>query len=509
MPENISLKDVGPIKELIVAPQPGVTCLVGENGAGKSKAIEAIGALTGDGSKLKPRDGTLGGEVSGFGIRISVGHSSRRFGDPEFVALGDKLDVAALVDPGLKSPEANDAARIKALVGLTGVKADAPMFYDLVGGGQAEFETIVKKSSIVEDDPVEMARRIKKDLEEASRGAQSKADHATGHADAKKESAKAFGEQTEPRPEAELQAEFRDAVSRESKLQSLVQQSAEAKVAKQRAKESYLAASKEYDGPTVPEAAAKLEAAAKAHLEVKALVDEARRIFEQAKENMAKAEVELTAFEAKRDAAHQEHEAAKRAIAVCEKWEQQIASIVDVAEPTAEEMAKAASDVAAARQAIENAVVARKAHDLLAEAEAGYAEAKGHQATADRLRNSAKATDSVLSKLITKAGGALRVVGTEKGPRLVTTTPRAADTLYAELSDGQRWRLAMDVGLDTFQRIIAAEELKGLPLFPIPQRAWQDLDPENRQAIADMAKERGVCILTARCDTGPLRIEVL
>lgn len=501
MAKNISIKDTGPIKELIIDPKPGVTCLVGENGAGKSKALEAVDALTGGGAKLKPRDGTLGGEVSGFGIRISVGHSARRFGDPEFVSLGDKLDVAALVDPGLKSPEANDAARIKALVGLTGVTADAQMFYELVGG-QELFESIVKKNSIVPDDPVEMARRIKKDLEEASRLEQSQADHAQGHADAKKESAKAFGEQTEPRPEAELQAEFRDAVSRESKLQSLVQQSAEAKVAKQRAKESYLEASKSYDGPTVPEAAKALESASLDEANAQLAVNKAREALESAQST-------LTNCTYLRRGANDRLESAKQAIALCEKWEKQIAEIVDVAEPSAEEMAKAASDVATARQAIENAVVARKAHDLLAEAEAAAQEAKGHQERADRLRNSAKATDSVLSKLITKAGGALRVVGTEKGPRLVTTTDRAADTLYADLSDGQRWRMAMEIGLDTFKRLIAEMEIPGTPIFPLPQRAWQDLNPANRQPIADLARERGVCILTARCDDGPLRIEVM
>jgi energy-coupling factor transporter ATP-binding protein EcfA2 len=170
VPNSVLVRDVGPIQELKLDLKPGVTVLVGENGSGKSKTLEAVDALTSGSGKLQPRDGTLGGEVSGFGVRISVGHSTRRFGDPRFVSLGERLDVAALVDPGLKSPEANDAARIKALVGLTGVQAEPALFYELVGG-QEEFERLVKKSSIVLEDPVEMARRVKKDLEEAARQA--------------------------------------------------------------------------------------------------------------------------------------------------------------------------------------------------------------------------------------------------------------------------------------------------------------------------------------------------
>jgi hypothetical protein len=69
--------------------------------------------------------------------------------------------------------------------------------------------------------------------------------------------------------------------------------------------------------------------------------------------------------------------------------------------------------------------------------------------------------------------------------------------------------MAMEIGLDTFQRIIAADKLQGTPVFPLPQQAWQDLNPANRQPIADLARERGVCILTAQCADGPLRVEVL
>lgn len=500
MPEAISIKDVGPIKELMIDPKPGVTVLVGENGAGKSKALEAVDALTSGGGRLKPRDGTLGGEVQGFGIRLSVGHSTRKFGDPRFIALGEKLDVASLVDPGLKSPEANDAARIKALVGLTGVTADAAMFHELVGG-QAEFEKLVKKTSIVEDDPVDMARRVKKDLEEAARLEQSHADHADGHAKAKLESAKQFGENLPVVDEAALQQGFRGAVATEARLQSQAEQAKQAAIDRQKAQESYLEASKAYTGPTVEQAVEKMEAAGKAVANAALAVEEANRA-------MAKAERNLRAAQHEQDTAVQAHQAACQAIHLCEKWEKQLAEIPVLEAPSDEALASAAEEVRKARQAIEDSVVARKAQSLLEEAEAAAEKAKRHQVKATRLRDSAKAIESVLSKLIAKAGCKLTVIGTEKGPRLVTETERG-QTLFADLSDGQRWRLAMEIGLDTFQRMIEADGVKGTPIFPLPQRAWQDLNPANREPIAELARERGVCILTARCDDGPLRVEVL
>lgn len=507
MADKIKLKDVGPIRELEIALAPGVTELVGENGVGKSKALEAVEALTAGSGKLKPRDGTLGGEVEGFGIRLSVGHSTRRFGDPEFVSIGDKLDVATLVEPGLKSPEANDAARIKALVGLTGVTADAEAFHELVGGAE-EFEKLVKKASIVPDDPVEMARRVKKDLEEASRLEQSNADHAEGHASAKTESAKALGEEVEGLDPAALQKAFKDAVSTEARMQSTAEQAKQAAIDLQTAKEGYLEASKAYDGPTVAEAEADLEVAGKNAANAQLLADEATAALSKAEQIRDKALEELRTAKHNRDHATDRLNLAKQAIAVCEKWEKQIADIVVPEAPTDEDLQKAATAVAEARKAIEDSVVAGKIKGLLDEAREAAEKAKGHQAKADRLRNSAKAVESILSKLIAKAGCTLTVVGTEKGPRLVTETPRG-QTLYAELSDGQRWRLAMEIGLDTFKRMIETDNLKGVPIFPLPQRAWQDLDPENRQAIADLARERKVRILTARCDSGPLRIEVL
>ncbi|MFO0898950.1 MAG: AAA family ATPase [Pirellulales bacterium] len=500
MPEAISIKDVGPIKELMIDPKPGVTVLVGENGAGKSKALEAVDALTAGKTKLKPRDGSLGGEVEGFGIRISVGHSNRRFGDPRFVALGEKLDVAALVEPGLKSPEANDAARIKALVGLTGVTADSAMFHELVGG-QAEFERLVKKTSIALDDPVEMARRVKKDLEEAARLEQSHADHADGHAKAKLESAKQFGDNLPAVDEAALQQGFRGAVATEARLQSLAEQAKQTAIERQTAQDKLEAARKQYEGPAVGDARAELAEAERLVAAAQFAAVDAEQAFRKANEAHRSACVA-------RDRKHDQLVEAERHAGLVAAWEKQLADTSALAAPSDEALASAAEEVRKARQAIEDSVVARKAQSLLEEAEAAAEKAKGHLVKATRLRDSAKAIESVLSKLIAKAGCKLTVVGTEKGPRLVTETDRG-QTLFADLSDGQRWRMAMEIGLDTFQRMIEAEGVKGTPIFPLPQRAWQDLNPANREPIAELAKERGVCILTARCDDGPLRVEVL
>ena len=110
----------------------------GRNGVGKTKTLEAIDALVSGRGKVSVKDGALRGEVQGLGVKLTVARSTRRSGELEVVSLEGRLSVADLIDPGLVSPEAADAKRIKALVQLSGQKPDMALFHGLVGG-QDEF----------------------------------------------------------------------------------------------------------------------------------------------------------------------------------------------------------------------------------------------------------------------------------------------------------------------------------------------------------------------------------
>ena len=123
------------------------------------------------------------------------------------------------------------------------------------------------------------------------------------------------------------------------------------------------------------------------------------------------------------------------------------------------------------------------------------AQALSHEARADRLRKAAGQTDDVLSVIVGKLDCPLRV----EGGRLVLTTDRGTE-LFEDLSDGERWRLALDV-------VIRFLPQNGI--LTLPQAAYGELDPINRREIDRLLRERGVVCLTAKAtEDEELRAEV-
>ncbi|KKM99272.1 hypothetical protein LCGC14_1149470 [marine sediment metagenome] len=110
-------------------------------------------------------------------------------------------------------------------------------------------------------------------------------------------------------------------------------------------------------------------------------------------------------------------------------------------------------------------------------------------AGAERLRAAAKATDAVLSNALAVTGCPLRV----EAERLVVTTDRGPSTFYADLSQGERSRIAVD---------LAIEAVGEGGLIPLVQEFWEGLDPKNQRAIATAAREADVSILTAKATDG-------
>ena len=132
------------------------------------------------------------------------------------------------------------------------------------------------------------------------------------------------------------------------------------------------------------------------------------------------------------------------------------------------------------------------------EAKRHSVEAIGHRDDAESarsaskaIRNAAKGTDDVLSSLIPQ--GPLRV---EDG-RLVVSSDRSESELFAELSDGERWTIAID---------LAANQLDADGLLVIPQPAYEGLTESIREMINSHAKERKVTIITAEAVDGPLEV---
>ena len=472
---TLEISDVGPIKTLsIPIPEPGGLCVLrGRNGKGKTKALEAVEtALTGRG-KIDVRDGALRGEVDAFGVTLTVGRSTRRSGELVVESLDGKLSISDLIDPGIKSPDAADAKRIKALVQLANVPVCAEMFYPLVGGRE-QFEALIGSKALASDDIVVMAERIKRDLEEKARQNESQAEHAEGRARGAREAA-AGTDVTAECDATKLQAALEAAIRDESKLKAQKDASEKAALAARQAQDQLEDAETGYSGQTleaatIAETAAKLasEAAQQAVRDAEAALERARHQFDDARQAYSRA------IAATKQAAQHDNMVAQ--------WREQIAASVPVM-PDAEQLTAATQAVTAARQAVEQGALIRKAQQHLAEADKHAQAATGHRQRSEQLRNAAHGTDDVLSQIIAQSGSPLRV---EHG-RLVLDTRRGM-TYFHDLSAGERSRIAVDIGIDAVGQ-------RGV--LTLSQEIFEGLDPINRDSLATHAVERGVVILTA------------
>jgi len=191
----------------------------------------------------------------------------------------------------------------------------------------------------------------------------------------------------------------------------------------------------------------------------------------------------LKAADEKAARCQQELKAAKEFDQLSESWREAIAAAENLDGATQEDLEQASAKVAKARAAQERGVEIRKAIENTNAAKLAAAEAENHSAAAKTLRTIAAKTDDVLSAQVAKLGTPLRV----DGGRLLLTTERGP-TFFGELSDGQRWTLALD---------IAIEVIGEHGLIFIPQWAWGELPPSIKKAISEQAREHGVLIYTA------------
>lgn len=473
--QSVILENVGPVKRLALEiPEPGGLCVLrGRNGAGKTKTLEAVeSALTGRG-KIEVRDGELRGEVDAFGVRLTVGRSTRRTGELVVESLDGKLSISDLIDPGIKSPDAADARRIKALVQLANVLPSAELFYGLVGGRE-QFESLVSTGALASEDLVTMAERVKRDLEAKARNEESQAEHAEGRARGAREAAAGVDVKGEADGDL-LQTALEGAIREESALKTQADSARKAAAAAKMAKDQLEDAEASYSGLSVSDAQ-KDEERAKGEVDAtEQAVRDAERALELAKTNFNQARSTYSQAIAVRKTAEQYESMVKQ-------WRDQIAASIPVA-PTPEQLTDAGDRVTRARQAVEQGALVRKAKQHLTEAEKHAEAAANHRKRAELLRGAAHGTDEVLSEVIAKSGSALRV---EHG-RLVLDT-RRGNTYFHDLSAGERARIAIDIGIEAVGKH---------GVLTLSQEIFEGLDPLNREALAAHAVDRAVVILTA------------
>ncbi len=493
MTRIIAVNDVGPVHHLEI-PVPdggGVVVLRGLNGTGKSHALDAVSALVAGGKKPPSRDGSLGAQIEGLGVRLTVGRRASASGELEVRAL-DGLDPSLLVDPGIKDASAADAARVRALLRLSRASIDASAFAHLVGGDE-RLRELCRPASLQCDggDVPAIAAAIKRDLEQAARKNEQAAENLRAKAAGVRATLKELGGgeiATAHESAEEARTAHTKAVREHAALESGREQAARLARAAAEAR----AALEQLGDDGTERAIANAEAACTMAADACVAAD-----------NVV-AELEKRLGEARADAAiaRRDAEAARKTATAQRKASEQRASLQRTIDATQgatevsdEQIEQAAEAIASASVELERWAIRERTAAVLADARRLEQESDGEARAGASLREAARGTEEIVLKAVHDiVGDGIKL----QDGRLYVATDRGLE-LYCELSHGERWKLALHV---------ATKAVGDGGLLVVRQEAWESLDPPNRQEVAALARAQGVALLTAEAADGELRAEV-
>lgn len=479
---KISATNLGPIPNIEFNLQsPGVTVLVAPNGSGKSILLEAVQAAAKGEGKLPLRDRTRKGSVEAFGATITIGGTCRHTGSFEVTNLEGRFDLAALVDPRIKSPAAADKARIKALVSLTGVEASANLFR--LHEAFDDFDTVVPNTALATDDLIEMAAKVKACYDDEALKAERRAEREFGQA-----TALIPGSDIDLDQECDqevLQAAYNEA---RDEVTRLAEQARNAEVASKKVAEAKDLLKQLGDEGLRKERetlTSQIEAAGGA-------LDLKNQLLQKLQEQIVVLNSEIKEVQSVLVTSKARIASIDRELVLVDGAKKVLAEST-IEAPDEDDIADAKADMALAAAAIEQGVTIRAAKENAKKVSQHRASAKEAKDKAERYRDAGKSTDEVLSGCIKCPQ--LRVESDGKTARLVTdTTDRGKSIPYHDLSDGERWTIAIDIG---------ADQVGEGGLLVISQVGWEGIDGANRLEIHEHAVKRGVYILTAEAASDP------
>lgn len=481
--ESIVIEDVGPIFKLTI-PVPangGVVVLRGGNGTGKTSALKAADTLVNKrkGDPPPVRDGAETCSISGFGAILNVGRRMSHLGELEITKI-DGLGLEDFVNPGLKDPEASDSKRIKALVTLSNVKPDPGAFYALLGS-QEEFEKHVSSEALEGEDLITVTGAVKRQLEKASRNFNDTFEKAMKQYDAGRLS---IGDTDLEAPDDEhvLSENFQKAGRKKQSLETAKSIYNKSLRRQREAREKLEYAKLSWPGKTI-------EQSREDYAACQTETQEARRKVSSLEEQLRQAKVFLDTC-----VAHEENEKtmlqqAEQIQLTMTAWQQTVDSTLP--DPVNEEdLEEADKELNLTKSAMENGVLVRKAKADLVRAEEFKTAALKAQTESIRLRDAAHATEQVLSHAIEGLGVPLKV---HNNRLYVTKTDRAAGMeLFDELSEGERWAAAGDIGVS----IVGPGGL-----IILKQEGWQAMDEKHRRIFAQRIENTKVVVLTGEQDS--------
>lgn len=480
---KLQVENIGPIETLTI-PLPdggGIVELRGGQGSGKSTALNAASKLLGNerGQRSTVRDGekrgamTLHNGVNQCTLKVSARRNTTS-GELAVDSIEGTLDLAALVDPGIKDVDAADSHRLKALLSLSGVPAEPSRYYDLVGGKE-NFDELGIDTDV--DCPIKLASRIKSKIEAKAREREKQVETITIELKSTQQQFEGV-DLTAPCDQVVLSCDLDNAMEERTRLTTTRDNAETQRKSMREAKQRFEVAVKHYDGPTWLEA------------ETAAATAEAKR--DEALAELKAAQAKFDDAQKEFDNATTKHDAAKSHFETVAEL-QKAMEVEEIASPTDEQIGAAEQDVADAKEAIALGAEVRKALRFERMAKRLEEDLIRVRDGSKRLREMARDVDDVLTSLL--PDGPLRI---EAG-RLVIETDRSKSEPYAELSDGERWKVAID---------IVADKIDDNGLIVIPQTAWEGLTRSTKLAIQTHLKAKSIVGLTAKAVDGELHAEI-
>lgn len=467
---EVTVKNVGPVQKcsIPIPEEGGVVVLYGANGSGKSETLTAIDKMLGRNADIAdPRDGQDRGSVEGLGVTLTVGRSTRRTGELEVVALDSKLSVADLVDPGIKDPVAADEKRMRAVLSVLQVR---PVLDDwrIIGEDDPELAKVVEDEYKAAPDVLVLSARLKAALAKRAKAVEDQLSSDESYVRRLNDDPRVAAEEYPAEPPTT--AELADALTRAQKRLG--------ELTVQREKAGQAAAFKaELD---------QLSAEAGNVEELESQCTRDAEILKRMRDELADAEAAYATLTRKFGEAK-----ANRA-----RIEQLKGKIADAVAPAPEAIAEAELAVAEANIAFSDAETTRGVIATRKHAQQAANRVAALTLQAKVLRVAVAQPEAILASLMASKVPGVRF---EDG-RMICRHPKRGTVQFAELSAGERWKIAMGVAIQGVGRG---------GLITIPQEAWEGLDGQNRQMIDEQAREAGVVILTAECsDSEEIEAEV-
>lgn len=471
----IELENCGPIEYIRFNCPPdrgGVRILTGTSGSGKSTALRALCGLLGVSSEVNaitPLDGEESGEARGLGRTVKIGKRTRVSGELEVPTLSGKLDIAKLVDPGVADKKARTKIRIRTLVAASGSTMSAK---DLLGEKYAKFLSHIDVDACKRaDDAVQMADLMKRQIDTVALEKEKEAAVQRKLSEAKALEAGDIDELQSAPDWNKAALEHRQAMQAVADIEAGLKSQADA----QRINAESAA--------EVLELSAKLTQFGDAEL-LKKNIEQHESLIRGMERRLAEARLTLQQLKNDFDRA----EEAKKSLAAAQ------ARIKKVDTSYTQSDLDAAVKVREAKYAVLESI------QTIGRRKAALEDSDKYRLEGEKIETEAIELRAAAQEIHVRLQSAIPVGPIEidkSGELVVAHAKRKKKVPYDELSDGERWSIAI-------QYVVQLVGPGGV--VAIEQEAWQALSPELRLHVRALCEQYKVYIVSAEVSDGPLRV---